>query len=117
MATETEREAARTEPLADTGKPGEDLLVEANGLVNGDRMAAYGNPRPAYVAQAKVWSGMLAHKLKEDLSPEDVVLLLNAMKLVREVRKHKRDNNVDTVGYTLVLAHVRQGEGGPDANG
>lgn len=87
-------------------KPGEDLLAEANELVNGDRMAAYGSPRPAYEAQAKVWSGLLAHKLKEDLTPEDVVLLLSGMKLVREVRKHKRDNMVDLVGYTLVLAHV-----------
>jgi hypothetical protein len=112
MATEQERESARTEALVDKGRPGEDLLVEANGLVNGDRQVAYGSPRPAYVAQAKVWSGMLSHKLTEDLTPEDVVLLLGAMKMVREVRKHKRDNMTDLVGYTLVLAHVREGEGG-----
>ena len=109
MATEAERAAAQSTPLADTGRPGEDLLVEANGLVNGDRMAAYGSPRPAYEAQAKVWSGLLAHKLKADLTPEDVVLLLAGMKLAREVRKPKRDNRVDLVGYTLVLAHVIDG--------
>jgi hypothetical protein len=112
MATEQERDAAREIELMNTGKPGEDLLVEANGLVNGDRQVAYGSPRPAYVAQAKVWSGLLSHKLKEDLTPEDVALLLAGMKLVREVRKHKRDNMVDLVGYTLVLAHVRASEGG-----
>lgn len=106
MATEQERAIAQATPLADTGKPGEDLLVEANGLVNGDRMAAYGSPLPAYVAQAKTWSGLLAHKLKEDLTPEDVVLLLAGMKLVREVRRPKRDNRVDLIGYTLVLEHV-----------
>lgn len=92
-------------------KPGEDHMVEANGLVNGDRQAAYGSPRPAYVAMAKVWTGMIAHKLSEDLTAEDVVLLLAAMKLRRECLKHKRDNIVDLHGYALVLAHTREDGG------
>lgn len=91
-------------------KPGEDHMMEANGLVNGDRMATYGSPKPAYDAQAQVWSGLLAHKLTEPLTAADVVLLLAAMKLVREVRRHKRDNIVDLHGYMLVLAHVLENE-------
>src|SRR6185436_51136 len=112
MATEQQRTQRRGFKGHDVpGKPGEDHMAEANALVNGDRQAAYGSPRPAYEAQAKVWSGLLAHKLKEDLSPEDVVLLLSGMKLVREIRKHKRDNIMDIHGYTLVLAHVREDGG------
>lgn len=112
MASEKDRTARRGFVGHDQpGKPGEDHMAEANGLVNGERQAAYGSPRPAYEAQAKVWSGLLAHKLKEDLTPEDVVLLLTGMKLVREIRKHKRDNVVDLHGYALVLAHVRDDGG------
>jgi hypothetical protein len=107
MATKEQREAR--EPLAK--RPGEDEMAEANALVNGDRQASYGPPRPAYVALAKVWSGMLAEKLKADLSAEDVVLLMAALKLRREAYKPKRDNRVDTHGYMLVLAHCREGEG------
>lgn len=114
MATTKEREHASVEvwPLSEDPtkrKPGDAEMIEARNLVNGDRQAAYGSPRPAYEAQAKVWSGLLHHKLKEDLTPEDVVLLLAGMKMVREVRKHKRDNIVDLHGYGLVLSHVREG--------
>lgn len=112
MATKSERTMRRGFPGHDLpGKPGEDHMAEANALVNGERQAAYGSPRPSYVAQAKVWSGLLADKLKEDLTPEDVVLLLAGMKLTREAHKHKRDNVVDFHGYALVLAHVREDGG------
>lgn len=90
-------------------KPGEDEMAEANALVNGDRQAAYGSPLGSYEAQAKVWSGMMAHKLNADLTAEDVVLLLAAMKLRRQAFKPKRDNKVDTHGYMLVLSHVEEG--------
>jgi hypothetical protein len=112
MATAQERAAARPASL---GKPGESEMNEANGLVNGDRQAAYGSPLESYTAQAKVWSGILADKLKADLTAEDVVILLAAMKLWREAHKPKRDNRVDTHGYMLVLAHVIEGRN--DAEG
>ncbi len=86
--------------------PGSSEMQEASQLVNGDRQAAYGSPRPSYEAQAKVWSGMLADKLKEDLTAEDVVLLLAAMKLRRQAHKPKRDNVVDLHGYMLVYSHL-----------
>src|SRR4051812_21898235 len=68
MATTSQRKK-RKPYLA--GQPGEDHMAEANALVNGDRQAAYGRPRDSYVALAKVWSGMLDHKLEVDLTPED----------------------------------------------
>ena len=92
-------------------KPGQDHMAEADAIVNGDRMAAYGSPRPAYEAMAQVWSGLIDHKLKEPLTAEDVVILLTGMKLRRECLKHKRDNIVDSHGYLLVLAHVREDHG------
>lgn len=109
MATKEQRTGRRGFPGHEVGKPGEDEMAEANALVNGDRLAAYGPPRPAYDAQAQVWSGLLAHKLKEPLTAEDVILLLTGMKLCREARKPKRDNRVDVHGYMLVLAHAIEG--------
>lgn len=111
MATTQEREHARSEewPVPENARPGDAEMIEARNLVNGDRLAAYGPPRPAYDAMAQTWSGLLAHKLKEPLTAEDVVILLAGMKLTREARKPKRDNRVDLHGYTLVLEHVIQG--------
>lgn len=106
MATDTEREQRLD---TGTGKPGEDHMAEANALVNGDRMAAYGSPLPSYEAQAQVWSGLMAHKLKAPLTAEDVVILLAGMKLARQAYKPKRDNLVDLHGYALVYAHVMEG--------
>lgn len=105
MATTREREAARKHS-AGSIRPGLAEALEAENLVYGDRQAAYGSPRDAYVAQAKAWSGVLAHKLHTDLTPEDVVLLLTTMKIVRQARKPKRDNVVDIHGYALVLSRV-----------
>ena len=110
MALESERIAAAQkarEARELQEKPGVSEMLEANALVNGDRQVAYGPPIESYTAQAKVWSGMLAHKLKEDLTAEDVVLILAAMKLRREALKSKRDNIVDGHGYLLVLSHVK----------
>jgi hypothetical protein len=97
-------------------KPGENHMAEANALVNGDRQAAYGSPLQSYEAQAKVWSGILADKLTSDLTAEEVVLLLAAMKLRRQAHKPKRDNVVDTHGYLLVLAHVEEGRKSHEPN-
>ena len=94
----------------DHQQPGEDHMAEANALVNGDRQAAYGSPKPAYDAIAQVWSGLLAHKLKEPLTAEEAVLLMAGLKLARQARKPKRDNLVDAHGYLLVYAHLQQGE-------
>lgn len=108
MATEQEREGR----LDTNGK--EDLagvaeMQEALNLVYGDRQASYGSPREAYIALAKVWSGLLADKLKEDITPEQAVLMLAAMKINRQSHRPKRDNVVDLHGYGLVLSRVQEG--------
>lgn len=108
MASETEREGR----LDTTGKedlPGVSEMQEALNLVYGDRQASYGNPREAYVALAKVWSGLLAGKLTGDITPEQVVLMLAAMKINRQSHRPKRDNVVDLHGYGLVLSRVQEG--------
>lgn len=107
MATDKEREG-RISTTERAGLPGVDLMEEALALVYGDRQASYGPPHESYEALAKMWSGMLAEKLRADLTAEDVVLLLTAMKLRREAGRSKRDNRVDTHGYMIVLERVKE---------
>ena len=93
---------------APTARAGESEVLEALSLVYGNRQGDYGTPRQNYEAMAKVWSGMLHHVLKRDLTPEEVVICMAALKLQREAHKPKRDNVVDLHGYGIVLSRVKE---------
>jgi hypothetical protein len=75
------------------------VLTEAQGLVHGDRNAAYGSPLSDYTRTAGMVSAMLAHKLKEPLSAEDCAMIMCCVKLSRQAHKSKRDNMTDLAGY------------------
>jgi hypothetical protein len=73
----------------------ESALLEAQGLVHGDRNAAYGSPLDDFRRTAKMWSAILG----VEVQPEKIGLCMIAVKLSRECNKHKRDNLVDIAGY------------------
>ena len=75
------------------------ILTEAHGLVHGDRQASYGHPAVDFGRTAALVNIMLASKLAKDLGPEDVAMIMVAVKLSRECHEHKRDNLVDACGY------------------
>ena len=75
------------------------VLVEAEGLVHGDRNKAYGHPLHDYTRTAGMVNAMLAHKLKEPLTAEDLGLVMCCVKLSRQQNAPKRDNLVDLAGY------------------
>ena len=79
----------------------ESMVDEARRIVLGDRNSSYGDPRSDYEKTAKIWSGLLAHKLKADISAEEAILMMVGLKLSREVHRQKRDNIVDAHGYLL----------------
>jgi hypothetical protein len=83
-------------------------MEEAAALVYGERQDDYGTPRENYAGVAKVWSGILQRKLKEDITPDEAALLMVGFKLQRQGMKHKRDNLVDAHGYLLVYSRVRE---------
>ena len=77
----------------------ESILTEAQGLVHGDRNAAYGHPLDDFQRTAWMVSAMLAHKLAAPLTAEDVILIMCQVKISRQINKPKRDNMTDLAGY------------------
>lgn len=85
---------------------------EAKKLVYGDRNADYGNPRDDYLKTAKVWSGLLFHKLKPgiEITPEEAMVMMAGLKLSREMNRHKQDNLTDAIGYVLCIDWATNGK-------
>lgn len=100
--TDDKPEPQQTQQTKETQMPHE----EAASLVHGARQSDYGHPFDNYTRLSMMWNGLLDGKLKPGLdgllTPEDCVLMLAAMKLVRQTNKPKRDNIVDTHGYLMV---------------
>jgi len=80
----------------------ESILDEARDLVNGARGKNYGHPIEDFSKTAKMWSAILG----SEVSPQDVGLCMIAVKMSREVNRHKRDNLVDIAGYALTVQMI-----------
>lgn len=77
----------------------ENILQEADRIVDGDRQADYGPVRHDFARIAGFWSVILG----VPVMPRDVPLCMIALKMSREICKHKRDNLVDMAGYARTL--------------
>lgn len=80
------------------------ILEEAQEILGGERESDYGDPVANFTRIARIASSIL----NEDISPEQCVVVMMAVKLSREQYKHKRDNLVDLVAYTEILNRVRE---------
>ncbi len=72
-------------------------------LVTTSRMRDYGDPAETMRRTALAWSALLG----TDVSPKQVALCMAALKLVRESRRHKRDNLDDAAGYVEIASTLR----------
>lgn len=87
--------------FAEAGQTVEEPVThEAHRLINGARREAYGAKSESFKRVAKVWSAVLLHPV----TPEQVALCMAGLKLIREAKKHGRDNCVDGAAY-FELAH------------
>lgn len=79
----------------------ENILQEADRLVSGDRQDSYKHPTHDYECTSVMWAAMIKKRYGVDvpLTPDFCTLMMAAMKISREVGKHKRDNLVDLAGY------------------
>lgn len=84
------------------------ILDTAKGLVSGARKKRYGHPLDNFEATAKLFTGVLLHKLKADITVEEALLMMQAVKIARESRSLQddpffKDNRVDGAGYWQAL--------------
>ena len=86
----------------------ESILDEAKRITEGTRRAEYGAPADDFARAAQMWTGILAHKLREGqhITTMDIPLCMVAIKLARQSHCHKRDNLVDIAGYARTAAMV-----------
>jgi hypothetical protein len=83
----------------------ETILQEADRIVAGDRGSSYGHPYDDFTRTGRMWGAILG---TPDVSPEQVGLCMVALKVSREVNRHKRDNLVDIGGYAKTVDLVVQ---------
>lgn len=84
------------------------ILDEAKRITSADRQADYGHPADDFAKTALMWTGILAGKLRKGavITAMDVPLCMIAVKLARQVHRHKRDNLVDIAGYARTASMV-----------
>ena len=80
------------------------ILDEAKAAVYGDRQADYGGVRENFSNIARLWSVIA----KTDITPEQVGLMLVALKIARQMFRPKRDNLVDGAGYFAALEKMEK---------
>ena len=82
------------------------ILTEAESIVNGSRNEQYGDPVLAF----KIYSEILMSVFGINLTPIEICKVQIAIKLGRQKFNHKRDNLVDTCGYTEILNRLEDAE-------
>jgi hypothetical protein len=90
------------------GEAPEPILDEADRITASDRQEDYGHPSQDFARTARMWTGILADKLRNgtEIAAMDVPLCMIAVKLARQAHRHKRDNLVDIAGYARTAAMV-----------
>jgi len=82
----------------------ETVAEEAIRIQGGDRQRDYGHPSRDFARIATMWNVLLGEFVtkdgKLDMPPRAVAVAMIALKMSREVNRHKRDNFVDTIGYS-----------------
>jgi len=85
----------------------ESILQEAHRLTHGQRNQDYADP----VVNFKHIAGISSAILRKDITSQDVAVVMLAVKLSREMHRHKRDNLVDIAGYAWCWSKI-EGEDG-----
>lgn len=102
--------ASGPEPLTTWAEADEQLLNEADRIVNSDRQRTYGHPITHHTATAAMWSAYLTRVNDEHdviVRPQDVSILMVLDKASRIGGGDKVDNALDIAGYAQVHAKVR----------
>jgi hypothetical protein len=77
----------------------DNIAHEAVKILSGDRNVDYGS----YIESFNKISTVASILAGKPITEEDCAKVLMAVKLVRESHRHKRDNLVDLVAYSVIL--------------
>ena len=81
----------------------EQILTEANKIVNGARNEAYGSPENNFRKIAALWSSYTGH----DYSAHDVTIMMMLLKIARtSTGTGSMDNYVDIAGYAACAGEI-----------
>jgi len=79
------------------------LFVEADRIINGDRQDQYGKPEHSFDRIARYWSAYLENTNPQDLDALDVAHMMVLFKVARmQGQKPCRDNYTDAAGYLAI---------------
>lgn len=72
-----------------------------------ERQGTYDKPENNFQRIADLWNAYIKSRPeKNDLTPQDVALMMVLMKVAREVYQHKHDNISDGIGYFVCLEQM-----------
>ena len=84
----------------------EDILSEAENLINGDRAKDYGDAYVNHKRIADIWSVVMGR----EVTVREVILCMIGMKMARLVHYSKSDSWIDICGYAGLGGEI-DGEG------
>jgi hypothetical protein len=88
-------------------KDREYFLKLAESLINGPRAKEYGPAKLNHQRIADMWSIILAKKLSDKITPEEVVACMVALKLARLSEDISKDDSwVDIIGYAALGGEI-----------
>lgn len=78
------------------------ILSKAQEVVYGDRAKRYGDANELFLKVSATYYELTG----QDVAPENIVIMMVIIKLVREQYSHQMDNLVDIAGYTELYAQI-----------
>ena len=88
-----------------------EALKKAEQLINGSRARTHGDAKDTHESIAKIMNVLWRHKLKSDLTFEDMYKFFIVGKLVRDSQNPKNiDNPIDVIGYGALWAEGKDGK-------
>ena len=88
-----------------------EALQKAEQLINGARTRTHGDARDTHESIAKIMNVLWRHKLKAELTYDDIYKFCIVQKLVRDSQNPKNmDNPIDVIGYAALWAEGKSGK-------
>ena len=88
-----------------------EALKKVDLIINGARAKTHGDAYDTHTNIAAMWNILWRHKLKSDLTFEDMYKFFIVGKLVRDSQNPKNiDNPIDVIGYGALWAEGKDGK-------